>query len=181
VTRKYNRSIGESHSFDAAGFLRDRKLATFTDARAMILKLQDAVPELGEDFITLRWPGRVTQRTFGTCNWRKRQVTLYPMGQQEKTMIHELAHIAAPGDRHGNKFKLMAAKLERVWRSMIGCPESARAAEQVVSKPAPVTNQPVPFIVTQYLQLRREGKLQDAVQLFNNATTKMQALMLQEA
>lgn len=195
MTRKYNKSVGEAHSFDAAGVLRDRKLATFQDARDMIHKMQDAVPELGSSPIILRWMRRHTTRTFGTCLWQKRRITLYPMGQQEKTMIHELAHLAAPGDKHRAKFKLMAAKLERVWRDIINVHDQpevqpVRRAEPAVATSITINGKPLwtrepspfqpelPWVVTRYMQLRREGKLAEALQLFNNTTNKMQTLMI---
>ena len=43
--------------------------------------------------------------------------------------------------------------------------------------PAPVPPVDTPWIVTRYVELRKAGKLDNAVRLFNNATPKMQELM----
>lgn len=128
ITRKYSRSVGEADDFDANGMLRDRKL-TPTQAREMVAILQ-RVPftGLGSEQISIEFVYTDTARLHGKCWSKTRRMQFFPSGQNENTMIHELAHIAAPPtfdvrhrawDRHAIDFKLACKKLELVWLKVL--------------------------------------------------------------
>ena len=94
--RKYARSVGEDPSFDRDGTLRDHRV-TRQQAEQIAAMLQERVPELGPGRITVELSHEVTNRRNGKANSQTRKITLVVgRGDNAKTLIHELAHIAAP-------------------------------------------------------------------------------------
>jgi hypothetical protein len=73
--------------------------------------------------VQLKFINRNTTRTnagiqlkYGTGVYRERFcIRFYPTGLNERTIIHEVAHIPSWGDVHGSIFKFWQAYLQAVW------------------------------------------------------------------
>lgn len=139
--RKYPKSVGERSDFDADGKLKDHKL-TYGDALRLIVSLKFVIPELENKSIHLDWSKCNARTRYGSANHSTGVIRLFPMGQQAKTLVHELAHIAVPSEYypifgrlwgrrrrwkvapHGWQFKSMAAKIEKSALSILNLGET---------------------------------------------------------
>lgn len=78
------------------------------------------------------------KRRLGCCHYRDRKITLSrhliaanDEGQMRDTMLHEIAHVLAPGDGHGARWKAACVR--------VGArPNRYARAEEVVMPPAPI-------------------------------------------
>ena len=178
ATRKYKPSCGEPLAFDADGTLRDSQLSK-VQAEAMITQLSAAVPDLARfGRITLDWSKRNCETRLACCYPRGKDgnsaalVRLFPGGQQEKTLLHELAHALAPsGAHHNHTFGRCCLTLQAAWLKIKGTPVPFTPAVR------PVVDAPEPWIITRYRTLRSVDP-SAADKLFKSLTAKVQSQIL---